>query len=143
MWAYYRFVKGRTFKPNLESAIVGEAIRDGDFINLIATMTVKNIGASKVDIQHRHTVFRVLAAKVDSAFDAFEVIGWEHLDTRFAFEADSHLEPGQTATDTHLFRVPGFGQIAFKLEIYISSNKGDLWVNASIVNMAPKSDNGS
>lgn len=76
VWAYNKFIKGRTFKPNLESTIAGEATRRGGFIHLVYTATAKNVGASKVDIQHRHTVFRVLAAKADPAAGAFEAIGW-------------------------------------------------------------------
>lgn len=141
VWAYYKFVKGRTFKSSLDAGIVGEATRDGGDIYLLSTLTVKNIGASKVDIKRRHTALRVLAASGDPSSGAFEVIEFEHLATKFALEFHSHLEPGETATDTHFFRVSDSGQVAFKLEAYVASDKNDLWFGVGIVNLTPKSDN--
>lgn len=141
VWAYYKFAKGRTFRSSLETDIVGEAMREGGAIYLISTLTVKNIGVSKVDIKHRHTVLRVLAARVDPDAAAFEAIEFEHLDTRFALEFHSHLEPGEMATETHFFRIADSGQIAFKLEAYAASDKNDLWFGVVIVNLAPKSNN--
>ncbi len=141
VWAYYKFIKGRTFRPNLESTITGEATRDDGFIHLVATVTVKNIGASKVDIQRRHTALRVLGGKVGASTDIFEAIEWEHLGTRLAFETRSRLEPGGAAVDSDLFRVSDSGYIAFKLEMYVVSEKDDLWINAIIVNLTAKSDN--
>lgn len=141
VWAYYKFIKGRTFKPNLEVGIVGEARRTNGVIYLVSIVNVKNIGASKVDIQRRRTVLRVLAAKATPDAGAFENIEWEHLETKFALGSRTRLESGGSAVDTDLFRVADSGYIAFRLEILVSSSKDDLWVGVGIVNLVSKSDN--
>ncbi len=138
VWAYYKFVKGRTFKSSLETDIVGEATRDGGFVNVIAAIAVKNVGASKVDIQRRHTALRVLEGKVGASTDIFEAIDWEHLGTSFVLKSRSRLEPGETAVDTHLFRAADTGQIAFKLEMYVASERTTFGSASSLSISPPK-----
>jgi len=47
LWAYFKFVRGRTFRPRLELGMSGQwrMIKDEPFLH--ARVTVKNIGAAQ------------------------------------------------------------------------------------------------
>ena len=59
IWAYFKFIKGRTFKPNLVPKVAGETRHKNGDVYLIATTEVENAGASIVSINHQYTVIRV------------------------------------------------------------------------------------
>ena len=59
LWAYYRFVKGRTYRPRLEVSMGGEWFTvDGKRL-LLARVRLKNIGASVVELLQKGTGLRV------------------------------------------------------------------------------------
>lgn len=146
VWAYYKFVKGRIFVSNIELAVSGTAtIREG-VIHLAAAASVKNIGASKLDVYHPLTVLRVLAPKATSDVRTAQEVEWTNLKTLRLFDDQDIFEPGELAGDEHLLLVPKHDEYtALRLEAIVTSNdekKGleekDSWVAVSIVNLAPE-----
>lgn len=59
VWAYYRFVKDRTYRPRLEVTLAGQWLEVGAQSCLLARIHVKNIGASKVDLLQKGTGLRI------------------------------------------------------------------------------------
>src|SRR5262249_6336609 len=59
IWAYFKFVKGRTFRPRLEVDMSGQWLKvDGKQL-LQARIRVKNIGSSKVTLLQKGTGLRI------------------------------------------------------------------------------------
>src|SRR5512132_4173741 len=98
IWAYFKFVKGRTYRPRLEVGLFGQwRIINGRPL-LQARLTVKNIGASVVTLLQKGTGLRVgmlegnqpspPAAQVWRELRVFEVLG-EH----------QWIEPQETVSD--------------------------------------------
>lgn len=138
-WAYFKFVRGRTFKPNLVPKVAGETRYKNGEVYLIVTTEVENAGASKVSVNHQYTVIRVFTATPISGFEG--PIGWTHFQTERILGHHKHLEPGGSAVDTTLFRIQCEGCIALRLEVGITSTKRDNWTAVGIVNLVEGVDN--
>ncbi len=97
-WAYFKFVKGRTYRPRLEVGLSGQWRPVDERHLLQARISVKNIGASNVTLLQKGTGLRVSilapdqpAAPVSTAWESlkvFEILG-EH----------RWIEPGETVSD--------------------------------------------
>src|SRR5690349_2715001 len=48
-WAYFKFVKARTFKQSLTPAVTGRFVMLDEMVYLIATIQIKNVGSSRID----------------------------------------------------------------------------------------------
>lgn len=139
IWAYFKFVKGRTFKANLVPKVAGETRYKSGDVYLIATTEVENVGASKITIEHETTVVRVLTATPISGIEG--PIEWTPFRTKEILGHCPHLEPGGTAVDTTLFRIRCEGCIALKLEVLITAKNRDNWTGVGIVNLVEGVDN--
>ena len=51
VWAYYKFVKGRFYRPRLEPSVTAETFRSADRDYVVVSTSLKNVGTSKIDIQ--------------------------------------------------------------------------------------------
>lgn len=51
VWAYYKFIKGRVYNARLEPKVTGKIERIQGRDCLVATLQLKNVGASKVTIE--------------------------------------------------------------------------------------------
>lgn len=140
IWAYFKFVVGRIFQANVEPRITGEVSRVGKEIYLITNANVKNIGSSRIDIDHGHTVLRVLTAE-SAPYGTNGRITWTHFRTEFMLEDHDLLEPGETALDTMFFQLRDHNYVAIRLDAYVTSTKREYWVGRSIVNLVSEIDN--
>src|SRR5215204_594420 len=59
-WAYFKFVRGRTFRRRLELTISGEVRRGPGVMYVLTNSTAKNIGLSKFEINHEKSGLRVM-----------------------------------------------------------------------------------
>jgi hypothetical protein len=95
VWAYYRFIKDRTYRPRLDvSMAAGWMNVDGRRL-LLARVRVKNIGASVVHLLQQGTGVRV------SSLDGAHVTGAAHWSPGRVYRVfDKHkwIEPGETVT---------------------------------------------
>jgi hypothetical protein len=98
VWAYFKFVKGRTYRPRLEVGLYGQWVTVDRKRLLHARLTVKNIGASVVNLLQEGTGLRISVperdqpptpvAQVWRVIRVFEVLG-EH----------EWIEPQETVSD--------------------------------------------
>jgi hypothetical protein len=51
-WAYFKFIKGRTFQESLKPKVRGRFVSLDGVIYLVATILIKNVGSSRVDFDH-------------------------------------------------------------------------------------------
>jgi hypothetical protein len=59
-WAYFKFVRGRTFRRRLELTISGEVTLSPGIVYLLTNSTAKNLGLSKFEIDHEKSGLRVM-----------------------------------------------------------------------------------
>jgi hypothetical protein len=113
LWAYYRFVRGRTFKPRLEVSMGGEWLTVDGARLLLARVRVKNIGASKVELLQKGTGLRVSAL---ANSDARGKSSWVPGRVYTILDEHAWIEPGETVSDDVLLRlaVPGGHPVLFE-----------------------------
>ena len=123
VWAYFKYFKGRIFKPRLELKVLGKVVSK-DNVNLLrVSMEIKNIGASVVYFDHALTqllIYRSIRlttpSKADTAF-------WHEQDPACirAFVEHNWVEPDETITDTQLIELPDTKNVAYKIVLKVGS----------------------
>jgi len=139
IWAYFKFVKGRTFKESLVPAISGKFTSIDSVNYLIVTIQIKNVGSSIIEIDHRSAliILEYIASpstelhKVDDkrvgAFDVFN-------------RADNYIEPNEIIEAQRLIAMPVPLKFAYGLEVQVASMKGFTWRANYIVDKSTLDD---
>ncbi len=116
IWAYFRFVKERTYRPRLDVSLSGQWIQVSDRRALLVRIAVKNIGASVVTLLQRGT-----GVKVQTVSDApgSGLVGWDGDRVFEVLVPHQWIEPGETVTDELLVdpgtATPGVTRILARL----------------------------
>jgi hypothetical protein len=98
VWAYFKFVKGRTYRPRLEPGLSGEwRLVDGKRL-LQARITAKNIGASKFTLLQEGTGLRISVLAPDQS-PAPALADWKRLTVFEVLREHQWIEPGETVSD--------------------------------------------
>lgn len=101
-WAYYRFIKDRTYRPRLAVTLAGEWIPVQNERILLARIRVTNIGDSVVTLLQRGTGLRV------SQLDEPDEVGqytWTNDRVHVILAEHAWIEPGETVSDDLLLLV--------------------------------------
>ena len=98
IWAYFKFFKGRTFKPRLEVELDGQWQPNADRHLLRARITLKNIGASKVELVQKGSGLRVSRLSSNRSTSPSPV-SWLGPKVFSIFLEHSWIEPGETISD--------------------------------------------
>lgn len=133
VWAYYHYLKGRSYHPRIELDVRGGIVRDEHRVFLCASVTVENVGYSKLKIEQQGSGLRVLAYPAGAPKGAPDFFGIraEHLGTVPIFEKHQWLEPKEKTSDEWMFSIPGAPR-AFRLEARLASSKVS-WTSSTIV----------
>ncbi len=140
-WAYFKFVRGRTFRRRVELTISGEVRRGPGIVYLLTNATTKNIGLSKFEIDHERSGLRVMTHASEGAVTEPRLAEWKPLSTWPVFEGHGLLEPGEPAAEELLIEIPDEGFSAFRLQLWVSSTKDESWEVTAVVNLEPAGDN--
>jgi hypothetical protein len=98
LWAYFKFVKGRTYRPRLEVGMSGRW-RNVDGRKLIhARVAVRNIGASVVTLIHEGTGLRISVLAVDQDPPP-AAMAWTSMRVFEILKEHEWIEPGETVSD--------------------------------------------
>lgn len=141
-WAYFKFVRGRTFRRRLELTLSGEVRRGPGIVYLLTNSTVKNIGLSKFEIDHEKSGLRVMTHASEGAVTEAKLAEWIPLSTWPVLEGQEVLEPGEPAAEELLIEIPDQSFLAFRLQLWVSSTHGESWEVTAVVNLEPAGDNG-
>jgi hypothetical protein len=98
LWAYFRFIKGRTYRPRLEVGMSGQWRYIGEKYLLHARITVRNIGGSKVSLLQKGTGLKVSVMSAAQAA-APAAMTWDHLRVFEILGEHEWIEPGETVSD--------------------------------------------
>jgi hypothetical protein len=96
--AYYKFLKGRIFRPRIDLSVQGSLISKSKIPLMQITAKIKNTGLSKVRLSD--VTVDVWSSKEPIANSFREVI-WEHIDCYPMF-GDAWIEPGESIEDQTL-----------------------------------------
>jgi hypothetical protein len=132
-WAYMKFVKGRIYRDRLEPAVTGRVVSANKRNYVIATVTVKNVGASKVDITQRGTALRAFAFPVPGYTTPEADLQWTRLNTLSLFEQNSWIEGTESVSDTIMFPIAK-NILAVTLQVRIVAKKQQ-WYAKTIIDM--------
>ena len=140
-WAYFKFIRGRTFQESLTPAVDGHFVLLDGVVYLIATIKIKNVGSSKIDFDHDATGLILYEYTVGSDAD-IHAVGDRRLTSFAVFkEKDRYIEPNQDIEVQRLISVPGQLKLAYRIEVEIFSNSGITWTAATIVDKSSVRDN--
>jgi hypothetical protein len=139
IFAYYRFIKGRTFVAIIDPTVSGQVTVEGDSMYLLVSATVENKGQSRVKIDTELTGVVVSARR--SGGD------WQVLYGRKAFTQPSSplaLEPGQTVGEQLSTDLAKNGYVALKVNLAVIPQPGrfgrqrDPWLANHIITLPPQ-----
>lgn len=104
-WAYFKFIKGRTYRPHVEVRQAGEWLGPRGSLGLKATVSLKNIGAAKVELRQKGTGLRISRLADEQPAPPHES-SWDSLGVFKIFTQHEWIEPGETINDELLIRLP-------------------------------------
>jgi hypothetical protein len=103
LWAYLRFMRGRTFRQRAEVTLLGQWHNVGKRYLLKVHITLKNVGSSKIVLRQEGTGLKVstLSAHQKSVPGSVAWTPLEEVFRIFIFERplDEWMEPGETISD--------------------------------------------
>lgn len=139
LWAYYKFFKGRTFRPRLELTVAGKTWHAKHLTHLVASLQIKNVGLSKLELSQEGSALRVFSHALNKPEEAPAVVEWNRQITLSVFEKHRWIEPGETISDQMLIALRDINHSAIKMELRIVSN-GIEWNSLTIVDPDAKSE---
>jgi hypothetical protein len=109
IWAYFNFVKSRTYHPRMELEASGEIRIVGRRRYLVPRFTLKNIGRSKIDLIQRGSGYRIWTVTEESICNSMperedtHPLSWAGGKIVYKmFEAHGWIEPGESIFDEGL-----------------------------------------
>jgi hypothetical protein len=119
IWAYFKFFRGRVFVPRLETGLSTKIISMPQGKFFIASLMLKNVGLSRVDLHQRGTALRLAKCQLDSPIPRPEAVAWEKIRAFVIFQDHKWIESGETIRDEIMFASPAAGYAAFRLELRV------------------------
>jgi hypothetical protein len=104
VWAYFKFVKGRTFRPRLEVHMFGQWRRVDQRQLLHARIRVKNIGSSNVTLVQEGTGLRISVLGPNQPSPP-ALSSWDHQKVFVILQEHAWIEPGETVSDDLLLNL--------------------------------------
>jgi len=126
LWAYFLFVKGRTFSNRLEPSAEGELLQVNGKTMVRLKLVVKNAGASVFTFaDHPKAVYLYATAAADWVSAANVLWSDPYLRLTRILENHDWIEGGETIVDEVLVSVPDGDWLAYRLEVRLGSRSGD------------------
>jgi hypothetical protein len=88
VWAYYNFIRSRTYHKRVDLEVSPKIIDDGHKILIMYTIEVKNVGLSKLEIENDLSSIEILASMGEEK--------WYTLVTH-SLQREIKIEPGRTS----------------------------------------------
>ena len=133
IWAYFKFVKARTFQESLVPMIFGRFATIEGREYLVVTTEFKNVGLSKIEFSQKRSALMVYeyAPPTDAEI---HLVG-NKLVTSFELfdEQGRSIEPNEIIQEQTLIALPASVQLAYRLELIVFSLSGGPWRTTAIV----------
>jgi len=143
VWAYFKFVKGRTFKESLSPAVSGKFVSIDGVNYLIAATQIKNVGLSKIEFNREGSAL-ILFEYSPSFQDEIHTVAENRLTSFEIFgDKDRYIEPNEIIVGQRFIALPNSLKLAYRLEVEVVSKAGFTWQASHIVDKSLLSDNGT
>ena len=140
-WAYFKFIRGRTFQESLTPSVTGRFVYLDGVVYLVAIIQIKNVGSSKIDFDREASAL-ILYEYIASSDAEIHSVADKRLTSFAVFkEKARYIEPNEDIEVQRFISVPGPLKLAYRLEIEILSNSGFTWSAESIVDRSSLRDN--
>ncbi len=123
VWTYFHYFHGRTYRPRLETNVSGKILKHDEVSLLVATIKIKNVGLSKIDIKQKGSGMRIIGLEKKSNVQEIEKNEGVRLKTIPVFENHAWIEPGETVEDIHTLTLPNQAYIGLMLDVRLVTNK--------------------
>jgi hypothetical protein len=140
-WAYFKFIRGRTFKERLKITVDGEMEPSSNLLRVSVSCEAENIGLREFRMAREGTSLTLFAHTLAEPSDQARETSWELMGAWRAFEDRTVLEPGEALQEPVLLEVPEGGFAALMLELTVYSRSGRYWKAASVVTDQARGDN--
>ncbi len=126
IWAYFKFVKGRTFKESLIPGVSARFTLIDNVTYVVITTQVKNVGLSKIEIDHRSAL--IMFRYTTSPSTEIHNVDDDRLAVFDVFnKSERYIEPNEIIEWQRLIAMPVPLDIAYRLEVEVASMAGYTW----------------
>lgn len=139
-WTYFNFFKGRTYESRLECEVDGSIDARSGRSLLKVVVKARNVGLSKVVIEHEATVLQLHSAVAMHASPPWPCqISWGDKPVAVfdVFKDQDLIEPSEPIEDQLLAELPDDKAPAYKLTLKVLSKK-EFWTAKTIVQGSEK-----
>jgi len=135
IWAYFKFLRGRVYKPRMELNVVCLPYLQKDHLVLLhVKVELKNVGLSKIKIDRCCSairIHRILKLKnQDLLKEKALESNWKHIGSFPLFKEHEWIEPSEVIRDEKILEFTN-DQFAFKIEAIVMS-EAQQWYSSSI-----------
>lgn len=118
-WAYFKFIKGRVFATRLEPHIEGRIVRTADGQFAILTVSIENVGLSRVTLNGEQSTIEVFAYPAENYMPEFHDALLDSLGVTLAVTAHEWIEPGECISEQRIVALPPEPMLALKVHLRI------------------------
>jgi len=119
VWAYFRFVKGRVYRPRLELEVKAEAVMLEDATYVTASLQIKNVGLSIVKLRKESIILRVSKGNALARQTKIRRLKWEPIKAYRVFEPHGWVESSETIRDQVMIQLPPSEQQPLLLQLRV------------------------
>jgi hypothetical protein len=120
---YFKFIKGRVYRPRVEPDVTGRIKKYNGTTFLIVRSEARNVGNSKILIGP--------SSGLDISFDAIEsdeqlpirTVKWKEPTSFRVFREHKWIESGETIREEQMFSVPTYNIAAVKVALHLAVGK--------------------
>jgi hypothetical protein len=123
IWTYFNFFRGRTYRMRLEATVSGKIVTFKGSNHLIADISLKNVGLSKVEIEQQKSALHVLSYEFPVGTRSIVGATWKDLHVFPVFESHHWIEPGEAIEEQRLMTIPANARTAFQLRLEVVSKE--------------------
>ena len=130
VWAYFKFIRGRTFSYRAEPSINLSVEERNNSLYLHVTVKLKNAGLSRLPLSDDMKYIQ-LNGMVSDGSSSPGSTEWKWLLTQTVFDQHAWVEAQETATDTIVLRLRDTGSqvveyYAYQVEAWLGAPRGRL-----------------
>jgi hypothetical protein len=132
-WTYFKFFKGRTYEMRLEPEVSGRIITINGLQHLLATIRLRNVGLSNVEIAQKYSGLWMSSYKSSVDTSIVRNVAWDDLAAFPIFESHESIEPDEEIKEQRLIVIPrNCKDSTFQLKLWIRSGNA-VWSAMDIV----------
>lgn len=141
VWAYFKFVKGRTFQDRLTTTVSGRFVPIGGSVFLVVTTRLQNVGLSRISFNQELSSLVVFEYVPSEVVEILSLESNRLASFQVFSDNDRYIEPNEMIERQCLITLPWISNIGYQLECRIATDSGYGWRATAIVDRSAFEDN--